>query len=81
MTRMQLPGSALRDQLRKAKVSCESTSIILDVALICRGASEAPSAEELENLRDTASRTIAACRSCRPCSPAADQTRSLRPMS
>ena len=56
----QLPGSALRDQLREAKLSCESTGIILDVALICRGESEAPSAEELENLRDTAGRTIEA---------------------
>lgn len=54
------PADALCDQLREAKLSCESTAIILDVALMSRDAGIVPGADELENLRDTADRTITA---------------------
>lgn len=47
----------LRDQIREAKFSCESTAIILDAVLLAR---PGPDAGELENLRNTAGRTIAA---------------------
>jgi hypothetical protein len=56
------PAGALSDHLREAKLSCESTAIILDVALMGRDGRGRPDGEELGNLRDTADRTIAALR-------------------
>jgi hypothetical protein len=52
--------SVLRDHLREAKLSCDSAAIILDVQLLCAGESAALGAEELENLKRTADRTIEA---------------------
>jgi hypothetical protein len=53
-------SDALRDQLHEAKLSCASTAIVIDVELTCAEPGEALSAEKLENLKDTAQRTIEA---------------------
>lgn len=56
----QPPSAALRDQMNEAKLSCESTAIILYLALMGGDERSPPSADELENFRDTATHTIAA---------------------
>jgi len=46
--------------LREAKEACETAAVVIDVQMTCAISGNALDAGEIENLRDTASRTIAA---------------------